>query len=525
VAKATRHRELSKNHSTSSSPRVSCRRSLAVKTETLSDRRAARPGDLNTTHLPVTVFEGGRAMATKAEERRIQEFREAKENLREELLRHPDVRTIGVGYRKKKGKRTKELTIVLGVRKKLPEAMLDKSRVLPKRISYFSKIQNKAIQIPIDVQEVGEPVNYACGACDTDLRARIRPVPGGVSLSGPPGTGTLGGWVWDDLGNQIALVSNNHVLGGVVASAVRQPGAADGGVAADQIAQVLRTGTLDATIATPTAGDIARAEIECLGGAVFEIVEPGLEMQVEKVGRTTSRTCGTISQIHVDLGHFGSTDDFIVDTDDPAVRFAFFGDSGSLIVERTNPGGDSWKRVVGLLWGGDPPAFNAFAHPMSDVFSNLSLKTVCAGIIEAILDSIVFSAPEFGLADDAALRQVRKGFARELEKRFLQQPTGRKFHEMLHKHRAPVVSVLLSGDGRRAVMAALKPILADKVTTDEVLKHKLTRQDVENFRRVLRTARQLQPRLAGAAVRFAEALLKRAEGLSVASLIALKRLT
>jgi hypothetical protein len=72
---------------------------------------------------------------------------------------------------------------------------------------------------------------------------------------------------------------------------------------------------------------------------------------------------------------------------------------------------------------------------------------------------------------------------------------------------------------------ALKPILADKVTTDEVLKHKLTRQDVENFRRVLRTARQLQPRLAGAAVRFAEALLKRAEGLSVASLIALKRLT
>ena len=462
-------------------------------------------------------------MATKAEERKIQEFREAKENLREELLRHPDVRSVGIGYRVKKGKRTGELTLVLGVRKKLPEAMLDQSRLLPKKVSYFSKIGNKQIQIPIDVQEVGEPVNYACGTCDTNLRVRIRPVPGGVSLSGPPGTGTLGGWVWDDLGNQAALVSNNHVLGGVVASAVRQPGAADGGVAADQIAQVLRTGTLDATIATPIAGDIARAEIECLGGAVFELVEPALEMQVEKVGRTTSRTCGTISQIHVDLGHFGSTDDFVVDTDDPAVRFAFFGDSGSLIVERTNPAGNSWKRVIGLLWGGDPPAFNAFAHPMSDVFSNLSLKTVCAGIIEAILDSIVFSASSFGLTEDSALRQARKGFAREMEKRFLQQPTGKRIHELLHKHRVPIVSVLMSGDGRRAALAALQPILADKVTTDEVLRHKLTKQDVENFRRVLRTARQLQPRMPAAALRFAEALVARAEGRTIASLIALRR--
>ena len=111
-------------------------------------------------------------MATKAEERKIQEFREAKENLREELLRHPNVRSVGIGYRVKKGKRTRELTLVLGVRKKLPEAMLDQSRLLPKKVSYFSKIGNKQIQIRSTCRKSASPSTMpAAPATPTSARA------------------------------------------------------------------------------------------------------------------------------------------------------------------------------------------------------------------------------------------------------------------------------------------------------------------------------------------------------------------
>jgi hypothetical protein len=463
-------------------------------------------------------------MPTPSEQRKVAEFQEAKGALAPELLRHPDVRSVGIGYRRRNGKKTKELCIVVGVRRKLPAELVESGRLLPEKLSYRSRVAGKEIQLPVDVVEIGELQEYACGACDTNLKDRVRPVPGGFSISGPPGTGTLGGWVWDDLNDQVVLISNNHVLGGVNGSAVRQPGAVDGGVAADRIASVVRTGTLDATIASPDANDIARAEIECLGGAVFEIVEPALDMHVEKVGRTTSRTCGTISQVHVDLGHYGSTDDFIVDTDDPAVRFAYYGDSGSLIVERTNPDGNNWKRVVGLLYGGVPAAFNAYAHPLSDVFANLSLKTVCAGVIESILDSIVFSAGEFGLKEDALHRNARRGFAREMEKRFLAQPTGKKVHQLLHDNRAAIIPVLMSGDGRRAALLALRPILAGKVTTEEVLQHKITKQDIENFLRLLKVARQMRVKMP-AVFTFADLFLKRAAGKTIASLIALKKVS
>jgi hypothetical protein len=462
-------------------------------------------------------------MARKSvDPKRMQEFREAKEALREELLRHPDVHSIGIGYRQRNGKTTAELALILSVRRKLPEKVLDKARILPRQMNYFSRQNNKTITVPVDVQESGDAEPYVCGACNTNLLARVRPVPGGFSISGPPGTGTLGGWVWDNVGDRTVLISNNHVLGGLAGSSVRQPGAADGGVPADAFASVVRTATLDATIAAPTASGDAIASIECLGGAVFETVDPALDMQVEKVGRTTSRTCGTVTQVAIDRNHFGSANDFRVDTDDPAVRFAFYGDSGSLIVERTHPTGANWKRVVGLLWGGIPDEFNAFGHPINDVFADLNLKTVCAGIIEEILDSIVFSAPEFGISVDAEGQRLRKGFAREIEKRFLEHRIGKQIHDHLHRNRADIVQFLMTGDGRRAAVAAIRPILARKVTTDELLDHALTQEDVENFARLIRTAQKLRPRMK-VAFQLAETLVKRAKGRTIASLLSDKR--
>jgi hypothetical protein len=180
--------------------------------------------------------------------------------------------------------------------------------------------------------------------------------------------------------------------------------------------------------------------------------------------------------------------------------------------------------VVGLLYGGVPDAFNAYAHPLSDVFADLNLKTVCAGVIESILDSIVFSAGEFGLKEDALHRNARRGFAREMEKRFLAQPTGKKIHQLLHDNRAAVIPVLMSGDGRRAALLALRPILAGKVTTEEVLQHKITNQDIENFLRLVKVARQMRVKMP-AVFSFSDLLLKRAAGKTIASLLALKKVS
>ena len=44
-----------------------------------------------------------------AAQKRIDEIRELKDALRDELLAHPDIHSIGIGYRKRGGQRTDEL--------------------------------------------------------------------------------------------------------------------------------------------------------------------------------------------------------------------------------------------------------------------------------------------------------------------------------------------------------------------------------------------------------------------------------
>ena len=204
----------------------------------------------------------------------------------------------------KKGKPTDEICIVAGVAHKLPENKLDSRRIIPKTLTHYSRKKGKSLSVRVDVQEKAAPEPYQCGGCGTDLESRVRPVPGGFSIGAAHG-GTLGGWVWDNITDQAVLITNNHVLGGTVGENVLQPSSSDGGVAADHFADVLRTGTLDATIAAPIDTDDISYNIECVGPGVYETTEPTLGMAVEKTGQTTSHTCGTVIQIAVDEGHYG----------------------------------------------------------------------------------------------------------------------------------------------------------------------------------------------------------------------------
>ncbi|MDJ0805777.1 MAG: hypothetical protein QNJ78_03000 [Gammaproteobacteria bacterium] len=448
---------------------------------------------------------------------RINEIRELKQALRDSLLAHPDILSLGIGYRIKGGKITDEICLIAGVSHKLPEDKLDAKRLIPKSLTYFSRSKGREITAGVDVQERAVPEPYQCGPCTTDLESRVRPVPGGFSISADGG-GTLGGWVWDNISDQTVLLSNNHVLGGTVGENVLQPSSTDGGVPADHFADVLRSGSLDATIAAPIDTNDVSYRIECIGAGVYETTEPTLGMQVEKTGQTTGHTCGTVIQIAVDVGHYGSINDFEVYTDTTGQRFAYYGDSGSLIVERTHPDPDAtWQRVVGLLWGGDPSDYNAYAHTIDDVFTDLNLSTVCAGVLSN-LTTYGESSIRRKSRKKSLLPGIRGGFARNMEKRLLKMENGRTLVDLLHRERTDIVRLITQGDGQLAVEKALVPILKGKRTTLDVLEHRLTKKDIKNIAKVLEVAEVDHPGMKKS-LRFVKPLLKRATNRTIKSLL------
>lgn len=90
--------------------------------------------------------------------------------------------------------------------------------------------------------------------------------------------------------------------------------------------------------------------------------------------------------------------------------------------------------------------------------------------------------------------------------------------KILRSRRADVVEVLTDGDGRRSVIAALAPILCGNVTTDDILKHTFTASDIERFKKAMRVALRVKPKIKPL-VNLGEDLLGRAEGKTLHSII------
>lgn len=468
-------------------------------------------------------------MAAKGALRRC---KEAKARFGKELLEHPDVHGIGIGYKRKGKEKTRTLAVVLHVYRKFPMDKLGKNRALPAKLSFFSPEEDKEVSVPTDIREVEPPrEEVACGSCSTDFEDRIRPVPGGFSigLQGVAG-GTLGGWVWDRTTDQIVLLSNEHVIGSAAGDALIQPSDFDGGsFPADHFADVIRAGTFDSAIASASDGDDVELEIECSGPAVYEIADATLDMVVEKVGQTTGLTCGIVELIDYDSGHYGSHNDLWIDGD--GNDFSQGGDSGSLYVEQTHPDGSSWKRIVGIHWGGSGD--DGIGHPIRAIFDDMNLTSVCGGVIEALIERIFSSGSEESESGSGAKAFARMpvppmrrrrgsrfhvGIARDFEKRISGTDVGSTVLKTVRAHRADVINFLMDGDGWRSTVVALAPILAGKVTTDEVLEHRFTESDVENFRRVLTVATRVRPEIKPLAG-IAERLLENAEGQSLHAII------
>ena len=156
--------------------------------------------------------------------------KEACANAQKALRKNPDVVSVGIGYRYRNGKRTDEVCVVVGVKKKLP----------PEQVPPGQMIMQTVDGLRTDVVEYGEIKPHQTSE---SLTQRRRPCPPGYSISHPDVTaGTLGAWVRRSPGEEHYILSNNHVIANsndtTLGALIRQPGRADGGTDADQFARL-----------------------------------------------------------------------------------------------------------------------------------------------------------------------------------------------------------------------------------------------------------------------------------------------
>lgn len=314
------------------------------------------------------------------------------------LFGKPNVITTGIGFKESRGVVTDEPCIVVGVKKKVPQAQLTATQLVPKVLA-----QN----VKTDVVEVGQ-----IRAFQTP-RDRWRPAPGGVSIGHYAITaGTLGCLAAKN--GQTYILSNNHVLANSndakIGDAILQPGNYDGGAMADQIATLAEfvpivfgdapavcsvakgleailnaiaraigsqhristfqqssdTNLVDCALALPTAPDLVRKDILNVG-VPQGVHQATLGTAVQKSGRTTGHTTGQIIQIDVTVQvAYGAriatfTDQLM------AGAMSAGGDSGSAVL-------DNESYVVGLLFAGSETT--TIINPIQAVIDALGVQIV-----------------------------------------------------------------------------------------------------------------------------------------------------
>ena len=329
----------------------------------------------------------------------LAEAKEVKGSYLHELLAKRNVVGVGLGYKVSRGSTRNELSIVVSVTHKVDRSALAPDDLVPEALN----------GVATDVVQTG-----VFRAFQLSPRDHWRPqVPPGTSIGHVHITaGTFGCLVRRD--QDIFILSNNHVLADVndgrIGDAILQPGPADGGTAADSIAVLedfipldfgtapaacpvaewsarvlnliagaLRSShhleaikitegvnTVDAALARPIPRDIVSPEILEIGSPIGTGAAR-LGMAVQKSGRTTGYTQGTITQVDatVRVDYQGSTalfsDQIIAD------RMSGPGDSGSAVL-------DMDKQVVGLLFAGSDAV--TIMNPIDAVLSALDCELV-----------------------------------------------------------------------------------------------------------------------------------------------------
>ena len=307
----------------------------------------------------------------------LQSKREIVRQAARDLFGLRNVVACGLGYKISEGRQTDELSLVVSVTRKMPPSGLQVKDLVPRAYAGLTT----------DVVETG----HIRALMAEDPRARRRPAQPGISIGHRDITAGTFGLLVQRAGTAYIL-SNNHVLAdsnaGKVGDPIYQPGPADGGTANDKIGTLIEfepldfgdteaecpvaqtladllnllarlTGSshrlqpvmktpglnlLDAALALPDQPDWVIPDILGIGIPTGS-TEPTLGQSIQKTGRTTGLTKGTVTQIDVtvDVDYGGRTARFADQVF--ASPMSGPGDSGSGIL-------DTRGRAVGLLFAG-----------------------------------------------------------------------------------------------------------------------------------------------------------------------------
>jgi hypothetical protein len=290
-------------------------------------------------------------------------------------LRGPGVMGVGLAEKTTRGERVDELALkVYVVEKRPPDAVAPEERV-PDTVA----VPSVADAVTTDVEAIGTQ--------RLELNTtRVRPLAAGFSIGIADETGTLGCFVrlkTDPDG--IYIMSNSHVLAksglAAVGTAIVQPGPSDG--AGDPVAALTASVAFDFQAGFNNLCDAAVAKLAASEAtpsvAIPEIgvpkashVELARGMTIQKTGRTTGHTIGTIRD--VDYRTF-------MNYPRPGGGFAAAGFRSQVLCERYSDAGDSGSLVcdsagnaVGLHWCGSASA--SVFSPIDFVLEGLGAELI-----------------------------------------------------------------------------------------------------------------------------------------------------
>ncbi|MBP6979282.1 MAG: hypothetical protein KBB71_13320 [Lentimicrobiaceae bacterium] len=319
----------------------------------------------------------------------FEKIRKVKDDNLKTLFKKPNVNGVGIGYKIENNRVTKELCIRIYVEEKKNKSQLREKEIIPERIGDFKT----------DVIAVGRIRFQAC-----DQKTRKRPFYGGDSggschsiAYGYIMAGTMGCKVVDKSDGKYCVLSNNHVFADMdndgqtrahAGDTIIQPGSLDGGTCAggaDTIGTLKRwipflvhgDNRVDAAIAELTNSGDMSSSIGCDVGHVAGIrtleADDTDVLQVQKCGRTTCHTTGTVTDIDAAVnvsyevltptGIVVQTFHFVHQILTTSMSSA--GDSGSLIM-------DMDRKAVGLLFAGS--AVITITNPIQQVLDDLNIE-------------------------------------------------------------------------------------------------------------------------------------------------------
>jgi hypothetical protein len=297
-----------------------------------------------------------------------------------DLMKHPDVVSVSWGFKRKDGKLTDKLCIVIGVKKKVPKTSVPGDRLLPKKVGEHAT----------DIQETPwKALSHT---------THERPCPPGFSCGhGDITAGTVGFYAYRGQDPDLKLFSNNHVLANSnnasIGDMIYQPGPYDeaksprthfarleeyalirfeGGGGCNPLQKLMSLiGRRGIEQPYPNLVDAAAAAVlkpdEWIDpvipdiGAIQGVRDLQLGDQVHKQGRTTGYTAGMVEGVGTTATVSYGDDGTAVFDDQVVVRssgeFSQGGDSGSSVLTM-----DGYLGGLLFAGGGGATILNRITH-------------------------------------------------------------------------------------------------------------------------------------------------------------------